>query len=98
MFGAMIGARRQDMAIEPAGPPPTRPWLRRMIRAAALLAAVGVLALGVGFVWFVRHVPREEVVLDRNADGIVVLTGGSSRVADAIELLAEGRGTRLLTS
>jgi len=38
------------------------------------------------------------VVLDRNADGIVVLTGGTSRVTDALELLASGRGKRLLIS
>ena len=42
--------------------------------------------------------PAEEVVLTRDADGIVVLTGGASRVADAIELLAAGRGRRLLIS
>ena len=34
----------------------------------------------------------------RNADGIVVLTGGASRISDAIELLAAGRGQRLLIS
>jgi uncharacterized SAM-binding protein YcdF (DUF218 family) len=33
-----------------------------------------------------------------NADGIVVLTGGSSRVSDAMELLAGGYGRRLLIS
>ena len=33
-----------------------------------------------------------------NADGIVVLTGGSSRVSDAMELLAGGYGKRLLIS
>jgi uncharacterized SAM-binding protein YcdF (DUF218 family) len=49
-------------------------------------------------VWFVWSVPTEEIALDRDADGIVVLTGGTSRVADAIELLAEGRGKRLLIS
>jgi uncharacterized SAM-binding protein YcdF (DUF218 family) len=32
------------------------------------------------------------------ADGIVVLTGGSSRVSDAVELLANGYGKRLLIS
>ena len=42
--------------------------------------------------------PAEEVALTRNADGIVVLTGGASRVADAIELLANGHGKRLLIS
>jgi uncharacterized SAM-binding protein YcdF (DUF218 family) len=39
-----------------------------------------------------------EVVLDHKADGIVVLTGGSSRIADAMELLAAGYGRRLLIS
>lgn len=34
----------------------------------------------------------------QNADGIVVLTGGSSRVSDAMELLAAGYGKRLLIS
>ena len=75
-----------------------RPWLRRLGRAVALLAVACVLVVGAGFVWFVWHVPAEEIALDRNADGIVVLTGGASRVADAVELLAEGRGKRLLVS
>jgi uncharacterized SAM-binding protein YcdF (DUF218 family) len=73
-------------------------WLRRFVGAVATLAVVGAVVLGCGFVWFVRHVPAEEITLDRNADGIVVLTGGASRVADAMELLAAGRGTRLLIS
>jgi uncharacterized SAM-binding protein YcdF (DUF218 family) len=75
-----------------------RPWLRRLGRAVALLAIACVAMFGAGFVWFVWHVPAEEIALDRNADGIVVLTGGASRVADALELLAEGRGKRLLVS
>src|SRR4029077_377425 len=32
--------------------------------------------------------------LERSADGIVVLTGGASRILDGIELLAGGRGQR----
>ena len=44
------------------------------------------------------HVPVEEAPLTRNADGIVALTGGASRITDAIELLASGRGKRLLIS
>ena len=35
-------------------------------------------------------------MLDRDADGIVVLTGGTSRVTDALELLPAARGKRLL--
>jgi Uncharacterized conserved protein len=59
---------------------------------------VGVLLLAGGFFWFVWHIPGEEASLDRKADGIVVLTGGSSRVSDAMELLAGGYGKRLLIS
>jgi uncharacterized SAM-binding protein YcdF (DUF218 family) len=72
--------------------------LRGMVRlAAALVVAAGVVAT-VGFLVFVSDLPTEEVTIEREADGIVVLTGGSSRITDAIELLAAGRGRRLLIS
>ena len=72
--------------------------LRRLGWSALALCAVAALSIGLGFVWFVRHVPAEEVSLNRDADGIVALTGGASRITDAIELLASGRGKRLLIS
>src|SRR3954470_18228499 len=72
--------------------------LRRIgLAAVTALGAVMVL-LALGFLWFLDRLPAEEVVLTHDADGIVVLTGGASRVADAIELLAAGRGQRLLIS
>jgi len=69
---------------------------RRIIAAIVKLAVFGVLALALGFAGFVWLLPSQEVALDDNADGIVVLTGGASRVTDALELLASGRGKRLL--
>jgi uncharacterized SAM-binding protein YcdF (DUF218 family) len=69
---------------------------RRVMRAFYWLLAAAAGALVFGFVWFVWQVPDAEVTLNRNADGIVVLTGGASRIADAIELLASDRGRRLL--
>ena len=70
---------------------------RRRIRSfVAKLFVLGGIALVLGFAVFLWLLPNEEVVLDRNADGIVVLTGGTSRVTDALELLAAGRGKRLL--
>jgi uncharacterized SAM-binding protein YcdF (DUF218 family) len=71
-------------------------WLRRIASAVTAACAVTGLAVVAGFWWFVWSVPTHEVALDRNADGIVVLTGGSSRVLDAMELLSAGRGRRLL--
>ena len=69
----------------------------RRIRSYAIrLVVAGVIALVVGFVIFLWLLPIQEVTLDRNADGIVVLTGGTARISDAMELLASGRGKRLL--
>jgi uncharacterized SAM-binding protein YcdF (DUF218 family) len=65
-------------------------------RVAVLAVTLAAIALFAGFLWFVSRVPQEELTLDRNAEGIVVLTGGASRIADAVELLASGRGQRLL--
>jgi uncharacterized SAM-binding protein YcdF (DUF218 family) len=64
--------------------------------AAALILALGLLAGG--FLAFAASIPREETILDRSADGIVALTGGASRIDDAIELLAAKRGRLLLIS
>jgi len=69
---------------------------RRIRSLAVRFAAFGGAALVLGFLGFIWLLPGEEVVLDRNADGVVVLTGGTSRVADALELLASGHGKRLL--
>jgi len=70
--------------------------VRRIRRTMLGLGAVLVTAVGVGFVWFLHRVPMTEPAVPGPADGIVALTGGASRVSDAIELLASGHGTRLL--
>src|SRR5438046_4981001 len=75
-----------------AGP---RGWLR-----AAIVGSLAMLFVGaaVGFIAFLSQLRGVEIKPARNADGIVVLTGGSSRVSDAMELLAGGYGKRLLIS
>jgi uncharacterized SAM-binding protein YcdF (DUF218 family) len=72
-----------------------RGWLRAGVVAA--LAMVFTAAV-IGFVGFLSQLRGDETRPDRKADGIVVLTGGSSRVSDAMELLAGGYGRRLLIS
>jgi uncharacterized SAM-binding protein YcdF (DUF218 family) len=76
--------------------PDRRARLRRRVVLALAFGLVLAGVLGAGFTWFAASLPDREIVLDRKADGIVVLTGGSSRVVDAIELLAAGHGQRLL--
>jgi uncharacterized SAM-binding protein YcdF (DUF218 family) len=74
-------------------------WLlRRVGRSAIAICTIAALLLAGGFGWFLWSLPADEIVLHRDADGIVVLTGGASRISDAIELLAAGRGKRLLIS
>jgi uncharacterized SAM-binding protein YcdF (DUF218 family) len=79
-------------------PPAPGRLLRRTVALTVGLCAASALLLALGFPWFVWRLPAEEVELHRDADGIVVLTGGASRISDAIELLAAGRGRRLLIS
>jgi uncharacterized SAM-binding protein YcdF (DUF218 family) len=83
-----------DRGSRPAG-------LHGFVRALGWLVAagaIGVIAISLGFLWFLVHVAPSEIALVEKADGIVVLTGGASRIEDAIELLARGNGKRLLVS
>ena len=80
------------------------PSLRKAVRrrrigsvAIKLVVLAAILLVG-GFGYFIWRLPDQEIKLDRNADGIVVLTGGDSRVSDALALLAAGRANRLLIS
>jgi uncharacterized SAM-binding protein YcdF (DUF218 family) len=82
---------------KPSAWPPC-PLLRRVARSTFVLCAAAAALLGFGFLWFMARVPAAEIPLTRDADGIVALTGGASRIADAMELLASGRGKRLLIS
>lgn len=83
--------------LKPAAMPQGLLRTAAVLRSAMLAAVVlGALGLGLGFAWFLARVPSEDAGADRNAEGIVVLTGGALRIYDAIELLAAGRGQRLL--
>ena len=70
------------------------PYLRRVLVVLGGAAAV----LAVGFFVFVGMVIRSAPPLDPEADGIVVLTGGSARIDGALRLLADGHASRLLIS
>jgi uncharacterized SAM-binding protein YcdF (DUF218 family) len=68
---------------------------------AGLLGALvfaAVLTLVGGFFVFVYSIERTEQRPEFRADGIVALTGGSERIGEAIDLLAQGYARRLLIS
>src|SRR5689334_15039953 len=86
---------RSDERTQTAAARRPRGWLRVAIVGTIALVFVGA---GVGFIAFLAQLRGSEVKPARTADGIVVLTGGSSRVSDAMDLLAAGYGKRLLIS
>jgi len=71
---------------------------RRRLRAVVAIPLAFVAATVLGFIGFLAQLRNTETRPERQADGIVVLTGGASRVSDAMELLAAGYGKRLLIS
>jgi uncharacterized SAM-binding protein YcdF (DUF218 family) len=77
---------------------PTAPPRSRLGSAIIALVAFAFVSAAIGFVGFLSQLHGAETKPSRSADGIVVLTGGSSRVSDAMELLADGYGRRLLIS
>jgi uncharacterized SAM-binding protein YcdF (DUF218 family) len=71
--------------------------MRALLRSLVVIALLGAAGLGAGFVWFTHEVARVEPD-DARAEGMVALTGGAHRVADAVALLAQGRARRLLVT
>src|SRR4051794_38512553 len=71
---------------------------RERLRAIIVAGAIIAVSATVGFGGFLAQLSGAEVEPAARADGIVVLTGGSSRVSDAMELLADGYGKRVLIS
>ncbi len=73
-----------------------RPLARRLIKALLLLAGLVIVSGLAGFLAFTTQIAAREPSSLKTADAIVVLTGGASRISDAVGLLSEGRGRRLL--
>lgn len=70
-----------------------------MKRWASLLLIVGTTVIGglvVGFQLFLAQIQQQPPARVEHAQGMVVLTGGADRVADAIELFSRGYADRLL--
>src|SRR5580700_10676091 len=88
---------RPPPADQPKASPAAAPRGRLGAAIVAVLA-ITLAAATAGFAGFISQLRGTETKPGRTADGIVVLTGGSSRVSDAMELLADGYGKRLLIS
>ncbi len=70
----------------------------RLIRVLVVTAGLVLSAVVLGFIVFASVATRGVSDDQARADGIVVLTGGGARIAEAARLLEQGRGRRLLIS
>jgi uncharacterized SAM-binding protein YcdF (DUF218 family) len=92
------GYDRDRARMDEAGPRPGGRLRFRIVTSFMGIVTLVIVVFFGGFVLFASAIPREEEEFHRSADGIVALTGGASRITDAAELLAAGRGKRLLIS
>ena len=70
---------------------------RLLLRVSGLILLAGALWL-IGLLWFATLLPDQVEDEERRTDAIVVLTGGSGRVHQGIELLAGQRADKLFIS
>ena len=71
---------------------------RHALAVAGLAILLPIAGLATGFVWFVSTLERDETLRVPPAEGIVALTGGADRIADALDLIATGHAGRMLIS
>ena len=72
--------------------------MRAFLRWSFRLFLFALVLWGGGFLWFTLTLPKQSPTQVSEADGIVVLTGGRGRLQIALDLLAQGKGQRLLIS
>lgn len=71
---------------------------RRHLTGLLALVATGLLLWALGIPWFAGLLPRSAADDGRTTDAIVVLTGGSDRLAVALDLLSADRARKLFVS
>lgn len=101
----MIGTGQEHLAVAPTEPAkrggrvqPRRSALQWLVRISLVTGLACAVVLGLGYIRFGAGLVLREPVAVPRTDAIVVVTGGSQRVGDAIGLLGADRGSRLLIS
>ncbi|MCU0893439.1 MAG: YdcF family protein [Rhodospirillales bacterium] len=91
-----MGYERQRTAGRGAGR--CRSRYRRLLPAAGLTALVVAFTWASGLIRFADAIPSSVVDTETPTDAIVVLTGGSERLATGVSLLARGLAERVFVS
>jgi len=85
-----------DISVSPQ--PEGRGGVRTFVRTLLFGSGAVAFLLLAGFGAFAWHISGMKAAEPRPADAIIVLTGGQSRLDNAVELLRAGKGQRLLIS
>lgn len=70
--------------------------LTKILKWSAWAACAVAATFVCGFIWFAQSIEDSDGMAVSKADGIVALTGGEFRIAEADKLLESGHGKRLL--
>jgi len=76
----------------------TRGGRRSTLRILIQATLVAGLIWSGGFMWFAASLPHNVEDATSETDGVVVLTGGSDRLASGLDILAAGRAKKLFVS
>ncbi len=71
---------------------------RRLLVRLLTILALAVALWGAGLLWFAANLPTVVADPSRRTDAIVVLTGGTGRLRQGFELLAQDRAQELFVS
>ena len=69
-----------------------------MLKIIIVTLIAGLLLLGSELIKFYHAIPDQPTIVAEKTDAIIVLTGGSERISEAIKLLNHGYGAKLLIS
>ena len=69
-----------------------------ILRATSILIITAALIWLGGFIWFTVGLPNDVKDPKSFTDGVVVLTGGSDRLASGLDILAAGKAKKLFVS
>lgn len=94
----MIGSGNDRVSAERSAATRSLSWPRALGWIVLLALVAALAALGWDYARFASGIEAREPVATPRTDAIVVVTGGSQRVGDAIGLLGADRGARLLIS
>lgn len=97
MNGAHIATGHELISRRPSAAGTRRRLARALGRVLSIALVIGAACFAAGLVRFADALPHRAGA-PATADAVVVLTGGENRVAKAVELIANGKGKRLLIS